>query len=126
VKSKIAIFLLVTYLFGATDACQLLKLPLLVLHFQKHKEENPRITLASFIKIHYIEPQPMDADYAEDMQLPFKTTPEIICRSIPSIVSAAPTIVFRAPVSELQAQPLINENISTSSSLNNVFHPPRA
>lgn len=68
----------------------------------------------------------MDADYAEDMQLPFKTTPDVICRSIPSVVSAAPIIVFRAPVPELQAQPLINENISTSLSLNNVFHPPRA
>lgn len=124
-KVKIATLLLITYLLGATNACQLLKFPLLVSHFIKHKEESSEITLASFLKMHYVDPQPMDADYDQDMQLPFKTTPEILCRSIPSILSIPQAVVFNAPVPDPETQPLLNENIHDILLFRSIFHPPR-
>lgn len=126
VKVKIATLLMITYLFGGTNACQLLKLPLLVSHFIKHKEENSHITLGSFLKMHYVDPQPLDADYAQDMQLPFKTTPDILCRNIPVILSNPPVNIPKIPVPKHITQPLVNENIHATLLYHNIFHPPRA
>ena len=124
-KVKIATLLLITYLLGATNAYQLLKFPLLVSHFIKHKKENSEITLGSFLKMHYVDPQPMDADYDQDMQLPFKTTPEILCRNIPSILAMPPGIVFKPLVPDQETQPLLNENIHAILLFHSIFHPPR-
>jgi hypothetical protein len=125
VKVRIVTSLLVIYLFGATDGHQLLKLPFLVSHFVKHKRENFNITIAAFLKMHYVDPQPMDADYAQDMQLPFKTISNIPCRTIPTIVSMPPDIGFHAPGADIEKQPLTNVNIDFSWSVKNIFHPPR-
>ncbi|MBC9932199.1 hypothetical protein [Chitinophaga qingshengii] len=97
-KKATAIILLLVYLFGSTDASQLLKFPLLVEHFQKHKQENAHTTLFSFLKHHYIDDQPFDDDYLQDMQLPFKT-PDVICMTLPILVPA-PVTLF-TPVIEL-------------------------
>jgi hypothetical protein len=126
VKVKIATLLFITYLFGTTDACQLIKFPLLVSHYVKHKRENSRTTLGTFLKMHYVDPQPLDADYAEDMQLPFKTTPEILCKNIPSILSMSSAINFRVPIPSPGLQPLMNENIRATLMCHNIFHPPKA
>ena len=87
VKKTLAILLTSIYLFGATDASQLLKLPLLISHYINHKKENPNTTLVSFFKMHYVDPQPYDADYSQDMQLPFKTTPNAFFRYTPALLS---------------------------------------
>ncbi|MBC9911928.1 hypothetical protein [Chitinophaga varians] len=98
-KKATAIFLLLVYLFGSTDASQLLKFPLLVEHFQKHKQENVHMTLLTFLKLHYVDEQPFDDDYLQDMQLPFKT-PDIICMTLPTVGPPAPVTLF-TPVIEL-------------------------
>ena len=121
-----AILLLLIYMLGTTNACQLLKLPLLVSHYIKHKKESPYITLVSFFKMHYIDPQPMDADYNEDMQLPFKTAPDALCRNIPLFVSMLPVIELNAPVVNYQRQPVIDDDFSTILLINNIFQPPKA
>lgn len=124
-KAKLAIILMGIYLFGATNACQVLKLPLLVTHFLKHTKECPGTTIAAFFKMHYIDPQPFDADYAQDMQLPFKTTPDTFCRNMPSIVEVLPCIVFRPPAREPEQQPLLNDTIPRMLIRGNIFQPPR-
>lgn len=125
-KRGATILLMTVYLFGATNACQLLKLPLLVTHYIKHKQESPYITLDSFIKMHYIDAQPFDADYAQDMQLPFKTTPDTFCLTTPSIVPVFPKIDFKAPVPRPAMQPILNENIPSIFEASPIFQPPRA
>jgi len=126
VKEKAAILLMAVYLFGATNACQVLKLPLLVTHFIKHKRESPYITLGSFIKMHYVDAQPFDADYAQDMQLPFKTTPDTFCLNAPSVVPVVPKIDFSTPAYRPVLQPIVNEDVPLSSSIAAIFQPPRA
>lgn len=125
-KATAAILLMSVYLFGATNACQVLKLPLLVTHYVKHKKESPYITLGSFFKMHYVDPQPFDADYAQDMQLPFKTTPDTFCLNTPSTVPVVPKIDFKAPVAKPVLQPVTNEHIPLSLSTGTIFQPPRA
>jgi hypothetical protein len=120
-----AILFLFIYLLGSTNACQFLKLPLLVSHYIKHKTESPYITFGSFFKMHYIDPQPMDADYNEDMQLPFKTPPLTLCRNMPLFVIMLPVIAIQAPVFDIQAQPVFNDNIPSAFVVNNIFQPPR-
>jgi hypothetical protein len=113
-------------MLGATNACQLLKLPLLVSHYIKHKKESPYITFGSFFKMHYIDPQPMDADYNEDMQLPFKTVPDALCRNIPLFVSTLPVIELNAPVINKERRPVFDDNFATVLLNNNIFQPPKA
>lgn len=48
-------------------------MPALINHYIQHKDQNAHITLLQFLKIHYLDKQEVDEDYAEDMQLPFKT-----------------------------------------------------
>ena len=76
--------------------------------------------------MHYVDPQPMDADYAQDMQLPFKTIPIMPCRAIPTVVSMSPGFVFQAPVPDIKKHLLANVNIDITSPEINIFHPPRA
>jgi hypothetical protein len=52
VKKALAILSLSIYLFGATEAYQLLKLPLFIKHYIIHKSANKHISIAGFIKIH--------------------------------------------------------------------------
>ncbi len=69
----IAILFLFIYLLGATPLGQLCKLPMLIEHYQEHQKENKDISFLSFLKMHYFNGDPKDADYEDDMKLPFKT-----------------------------------------------------
>lgn len=72
-KRTLAILAFSVYLFGATDAYQLLKIPLFIKHFVTHQKEDATLSLVGFIKIHYLDPLVIDDDFDQDMQLPFKT-----------------------------------------------------
>jgi hypothetical protein len=126
VKERMAILLLVVYLFGSTDAYQLLKLPMLVGHYVKHKRESPCMTMGSFFKMHYIDPQPFDNDYKQDMQLPFKTVLNVYGRNLPTDITILPRIVFRAPAENVSLQPVLNDNIPSSILTYTIFQPPKA
>lgn len=65
--------MLSVYLAAATPLHELCKLPALLDHFQEHRREDPTISVLGFIVLHYLSGSPRDADYARDMQLPFKT-----------------------------------------------------
>jgi hypothetical protein len=72
VKKIVASILLFSFLMSNTPLKELVKLPLLVQHFVKHKHENKKIGFIDFLKMHYFNEDPKDADYEEDMKLPFK------------------------------------------------------
>jgi hypothetical protein len=125
VKKPLAIVLTAIYLFGATDASQLLKLPLLVSHYIKHKKENPYTTLGSFFKMHYVDPQPYDADYTQDMQLPFKTLPNAFFRYTPTVLSQAPFVKPKILLVYNETPPPANEEVVSSLLIHKIFQPPR-
>ncbi len=82
-------FLLAIYIFSNSEARQFLKIPNLIEHFITHKEQNSQLTLFAFLKMHYIENHGKDADYKEDMKLPFKTH-DAHCHSLVSNIISPP------------------------------------
>lgn len=70
---RITRMLLFVFLMQTMQLGDLAKTPLLIRHFIQHKHLYPSTTVLGFIKMHYLDTQVVDADYAEDMQLPFKT-----------------------------------------------------
>ena len=125
-KRTLAILAFSIYLFGATDAYQLLKLPLFIKHFIIHQKENPSLSLAGFIKIHYLDPLVIDDDFDQDMQLPFKTHETDGCM-ISGISIPIQKIAIEVP-SEIVA-PIIYSTMEESPyfflPMVNIFQPPR-
>lgn len=74
------------YLFAFTEVRQVLKVPALVEHYVTHAQKDGATTLLSFLKMHYLDPPVKDADWREDMKLPFKTpghSPSVVVIQIP-------------------------------------------
>lgn len=66
-------FLLVLFLLQSTELGEFLKFPLLLQHYNQHVHLHPGTTVIGFLKMHYFDKTVVDEDYAQDMQLPFKT-----------------------------------------------------
>lgn len=126
-KKTAAIFLVSLYLFGATDAYQFLKLPAFITHFITHKHEDPSITLAEFIHLHYQGKIVIDADFQQDMQLPFKTTNTDCCvsMSVATIVPAPIEVKLQLPEQPHTTHILFNDDVPLQLSAKNIFQPPR-
>jgi len=74
-KKFITISLLALYLFCATEACQLLKLPVLISHFLEHQKINKSISFVEYLDLHY-DNNPDTQEHQEG--LPFKSV-DICC-----------------------------------------------
>jgi hypothetical protein len=114
------------YLASATETYQLLKMPLLVQHFIKHKAENPETTLFAFLEMHYAQPQTFDDDWQQDMQLPFKIH-HVEFHNLPVICISAPVHDTRAPERLLPThEPIVLSDVAFNSCYSGkIFQPPR-
>lgn len=125
-KKSVAIFLFSLYLFGATDAYQLLKLPLFVQHYLVHQRQNPDLSIAGFFQIHYNDGLlVVDDDFDQDMQLPFKATPVVFSQAINIIVPFATSI---EPVTLLEIKDVYiisNQQVNNPNKGRSIFQPPR-
>ena len=120
-----AIFLAGVYFFGATEASQLLKLPVLVQHYYEHKAGNASVTLVQFLHMHYMGHDENDADNLRDMQLPFKTMDD--CCMI-AYNSLPPQKIQLSEIAEHEMQQeftLLNDAAPFSISVEDIFQPPR-
>ncbi len=71
-KTLISTCFISMLLFTQTPLGQLLKLPVLVHHYNDHNKQSG-LSLIQFLHIHYASDHTDDDDQAEDDQLPFKT-----------------------------------------------------
>ncbi len=55
-----------------TQLMELLKLPLLLEHFQEHNQWDPDISFIGFMYMHYVSDDNTYGDQERDMQMPFK------------------------------------------------------
>ncbi len=125
-KALVAKILIALCLFSFTPLKELVKIPVLFVHYYHHIQESPGMTIAQFFDMHYMHAIVFDEDYEQDMQLPFK------------VVDFASLPVF--VIQEIKAIDLINsltsfilENkLNTSyrfnlsdAKLDGIFHPPR-
>lgn len=76
-KLYIGKLLLCLYLFSFTPLKELLRIPILVLHYQSHLQEDSNMSMEEFFTIHYFDENVIDNDYLQDKQLPFKSTLDI-------------------------------------------------
>lgn len=122
-----AIFLVSLYLFGGTDAYQLLKFPAFITHYITHKQEDPSLDLADFIKIHYQDQIVIDDDFQQDMQLPFKVhnTDSCVAMSMATVVPNPLEIRLQSIEQPQMIHILCNDSIPLLLSIPSVFQPPR-
>lgn len=71
-KKILLIIITVSFIASVTELHQLLKLPMALSHFKQHQKEDKNISLAGFLRLHYLPGHPDDKDESEDQQLPFK------------------------------------------------------
>lgn len=121
-----AILLLSLYLFGATDAYQLLKLPLLVQHFLVHKQQNPLLSIEGFMQIHYNDGLlVVDDDFEQDMQLPFKTSQVPSGQSNNVIIASVTPINFFSLEAYKEAFFSYKQHLYCLLNKNSIFQPPK-
>ncbi|MEO6305597.1 MAG: hypothetical protein ABIP51_20710 [Bacteroidia bacterium] len=127
IRKSFSIFLLSVYLISSTELNQFMKLPLFVKHFIEHKDKDAQLTLSEFIEIHYAHGDVKDADYDEDMKLPFKT--HDACSGLSS-VSFIPNnfenLSLKPLHSEENSYSHYQEKFLTSSWLSSIWQPPKS
>ncbi|MCG2616268.1 hypothetical protein LZZ85_18360 [Terrimonas sp. NA20] len=73
-KRSGAIVFFLIYLAAVIQIEQLVKIPVLFQHYREHIRMEGKISFLAFLQEHYVQDDGPDADYARDMQLPFKTS----------------------------------------------------
>jgi len=124
-RKAIAILLTSIYLFGTTEAYQALKLPLLIEHYIQHKQEDPRLTLLGFLKLHYSGKTVFDADYQQDMRLPFKTQQNTGFFSSVNDIPQPMGIEVDSPLQISTDYIMLDTRLDFSTFRHAVFQPPR-
>jgi hypothetical protein len=121
-----AIFFFTVYLFSATEAHQLLKLPVIFQHYAEHKIEDKNISFFRFLDMHYMHGSPKDKDYERDMQLPFKTTGDCISSLVPAFIPLMVQLSATKSVEISENKILVHQDQFTASSyLASIWQPPK-
>lgn len=122
----LSILLLSTYLISSTEFYQMLKLPLLLEHFNEHKTLNEGTTLWSFMIMHYTNNDVKYADHEKDMRLPFKSH-EGSVHSIILIFIHNPAVLtlIKPIVIDLNEYNLLENSCFNSDFLSNIWQPPK-
>ena len=125
-KKLISILLLSLYLVSTTELYQFLKVPVLIEHYLEDKEQNPKLTIGSFFKIHYDNPV-KDSDYTTDQKLPF------VSHAAHLIIVCTPATPFTFQLSDKESNPIIKSKQTFYKSifynkdiLNSIWQPPKS
>lgn len=114
------------YLISSTEINQLLKLPLFVNHFIEHKNRDAQLSLLDFIEMHYANGDVKDADYDEDMKLPFKTHTTCSVNSIFYFTSNNfAELAIKPQNSEEKSYVNCHEAFLTSYCVSSIWQPPK-
>ncbi len=103
-----------------------MKLPLFVRHYIEHKGKDAQLTLSEFIEMHYANTDVKDADYEEDMKLPFKT--HNVCAGVTSISfipNSFEDLLIKPILSEENSYSNYQGTFLTSSCPSTIWQPPK-
>jgi hypothetical protein len=121
-KKFAAIFFLFLFI-STTELKEFFRVPALIEHYLKHKNENGSLSLVNFLAIHYVGEKENDNDDREDAQLPFKGVDD---STVSSFFSAEHFFITEAQI--LPALPYYNSIYSAEVPVNfgqSLFRPPR-
>ena len=124
-RSTGAIIFLLIYLVVNTEFHQVLKIPVLVSHYNEHHQQNRDIRFFDFIELHYLGNDVRDADYEKDQQLPFKNSHCIqssISITTPPEKLSAPNIPLVALTQKNLTPPL---SLAALSCCYSIWQPPK-
>lgn len=119
------IFFTALFLIGNTEFHELLKAPVLVLHYFEHKAETPGLTPAQFLALHYSQQNHTDSDNYDDSQLPFKATEHMPATHIKLFISY---YTIKVPVlnpTVTANEPVYEASFVSQSLLCNIWQPPK-
>ena len=119
--------LLFFYLGSLTELHQLVKIPVLVEHYNEHLQKDKAISFWKFLSMHYAGHDHNDNDTERDHQLPFKSHESCVS----PVIAAAfhdnqKTITFQKPVDELKHYSQLAVQFSTTGALDSIWQPPKA
>jgi hypothetical protein len=66
-------FLILVSILPFTPVKEIIKAPLLLIHYMEHIEQFPDMTVAEFFNLHYKHGIHLDVDHKQDRKLPFKS-----------------------------------------------------
>jgi len=117
----IGIILMVT-----TPLKELTKTPLLIKHFIEHTESNPELGILSFLSMHYLNDDPIDEDYEEDMKLPFKIidfSSSVVFLIVPEYQKIQ--LEYTTLIKSNLTKPNYQNDFSISAALASIWQPPK-
>jgi len=125
-KQYSARLLVVLCIVSFSPIKEVMKAPLIVVHYLEHLTEYPQMTWEQFYFMHYTVEIHFDEDYEHDRQLPFKSFE----------YSQIPTFLFseysdwqiKAAVATCKSEKLLNDTYLfyfNDAKLRGVFHPPQ-
>ena len=126
VKKIVTVLLMSAYLLPVTAVTELLKLPQLFEHYYDHKTEGNDDGFIAYLFQHYCKEDGTDKDAAEDSQLPFKNSEQIL--SVMVISVNPPEAFFITPVvlpPVKKAYTISNDDFISSQYLDAIWQPPR-
>ena len=104
----------------------MLKLPLLLEHFNEHKTWNEGTTLWSFMIMHYTNNDVKYADHDKDMKLPFKSKEGSLNILSLSFIQNFTSIKLGNPFErELKIYRILNDHLFNSTFLSTIWQPPK-
>lgn len=119
-KLSATIFFFVLFTITQTPFGQFLKLPVLIEHFNKHRNQDG-VSFLDFLNSHYATDH-NDTDQSEDDQLPFKTMDQqnFGFAIVSGILKQEFSLDFEVP-----AKVMLNDAYTPQQHLCSIFHPPR-
>ena len=101
-------------------------MPLLIKHFVEHKERDNTLSLWGFLDMHYAHGDVKDADYDEDMKLPFKSHDGCISSFSIAFIPHTFSELFAKPFcTESKTYSIYKEHFLKSSYLSFIWQPPK-
>lgn len=122
-RKLIAILFLLVFTVGTTEAAQLIRLPLLIEHYNDHMKEGRSDSFIDFFAEHYIDYHGEDEDKQEDDSLPFKAVnPQNV-----SVTFFMIPFSFNSTISAIRETVLIEyaTPFELPGKTADIFHPPR-
>ncbi len=107
-----------------TEFHQLLRVPYLMQHFQQHRVTDPQMSFAHFIKIHYLAPVPLNDDFNQHQQLPFRCMDCQVMNAAVYVWTSV-TVEIHPPIPVAKQFYRYNETNKPQFSAFDIFQPPR-
>jgi hypothetical protein len=123
-KRILSIALISFYVISFTEVHQLIRLPLLVVHFIEHKALSKDITFIAFLKLHYSTEAAHDD---RDMELPFKDCSHCVAAQSVVVLPCLKIELKQGIVAfAQQVHAVCYKKFVPSSHLSEIWQPPKA